>query len=167
MIHLVKVSWLISPFSYSNYQSILLIIWSLNSQLSTKLYTTVMYCSADSSSCWLWRLNLARSNIVFFLTLKNSSNFSKMSLYFFLCSVVMPVETKTSAFCPNQYNRVLIIICLSLSSKERSNARWNCSKQRFQQCYLYGFLKSKQSGGNNLRFAIRLLLSPCVTLYNV
>ena len=67
-----------------------------------------MNCSTGSSSSLERLLNLARSIITFFLTLKKLSNFAKTLSYFFLSSSSILVDTKMSSVSsPRQYNRML------------------------------------------------------------
>ena len=78
------------------------------SQFSAKRYSSRIYCSAISPSCWLRRLNLAHSKITLRQTLKNVSNFRITISYLFRSSSVAFVESNTeSASSPKQYSRVL------------------------------------------------------------
>ena len=68
-----------------------------NSQCSARQCKSVMKVSTDSPSCWLLRLNLALSNIMFLLTMKWLSNLFLTSSYCFASSAVSPNETIMSS----------------------------------------------------------------------
>ena len=112
------------------------------SHVSTRLYKTVMYSSADSLSNWSHLLNQARSKIAFRWTL---SNFLTTFDYLFLSSSLILVEVSTSsASGPRQYRSVLTF--LSLLSLSNLEALRNNSNRRFHLSHWSGLLKSNCSG---------------------
>ena len=98
------------------------------------------------SSCCLLRLNLARSNIKFFLTWKNASNLLMTESYFFLSSSLMLVEARTSsASSPRQ-----VLTCLTSGLLARSEATRNCSKHFFHFGQFVWLLEVEAAGGFQL-----------------
>ncbi len=94
----------------------------------------------DSPYCCFLRLNLARSNMTFFLTWKNASNLTEA--YLFLSSSLILVEARTSAaFFRRQYSSVLT--CLTSELLTRSDATGNCSKRFFRFRPIVGLLEIK------------------------
>ena len=129
-------------------------------QFSARLCRTVTYCSEDSPSNWLRRLKRALLNITYFLTLKNSSNFPRTSLYSLRSlSVVFEDKRTSSAVSPKQYKSVLTF--RSSFSLERPEATLNCSKLRRHFSHWSGCLKSKGSGGLRRMLAILLVQDRC------